>query len=462
MTTQIDIGYRDTQTHPHHWRELPPDFIINRPCVIVLGGSSTNTPLEANGYIKLVEQMAGVAGVPESDRSFDIIAPYYAGMEKENAATGERYLFLVQKGCASDTSRTWAANLPEADRHLFENPPYIRNLYERLLRPLITQNNGSERLPAEQVTRNLNRVHFVSHSHGSFVVLKLQDIMDQEMARLGYHPAERRRLFSRMTWIDCAGAQVPYGFSQMDTLHFSSFNDEELIKGQNAHHSLTRLLDEKYMATIAQDKNIVLPVSDTEHLWLTCRFSNQTGGYYQHDAEHAFEPFVKGAWKPMDKAGRQVAFMAAAVLQANLSEALRQEAGSVDHKPWYQRIGNNVCYRQGPHVLWREKPKTVTRPVLSASRLPTREECAEKLNQENRLNITADRLSIAQKITLADTARRKGQKYDTTACVTNLNQVIRDKAADDLKQKTKADRRAAASAFHQHHPYYRTALKQGR
>ena len=49
MTTQIDSGYRDTQTHPHHWRELPPDFIINRPCVIVLGGASTNTPLKANG-----------------------------------------------------------------------------------------------------------------------------------------------------------------------------------------------------------------------------------------------------------------------------------------------------------------------------------------------------------------------------------------------------------------------------
>lgn len=49
MTTQIDIGYRDTTISPNHWRELRSDFIIKRPCVIVLGGASTNTPLKANG-----------------------------------------------------------------------------------------------------------------------------------------------------------------------------------------------------------------------------------------------------------------------------------------------------------------------------------------------------------------------------------------------------------------------------
>ena len=462
MTTQIGIGYRDTQTHPHHWRELPPDFIINRPSVIVLGGASTNTPLEANGYIKLVEQMAGVAGVPESDRAFDIIAPYYAGMEKDNSSTDERYLFLVQKGCASDTVRSWAAALPPDYRQHLENPPYIRALYNRLFQPLVTQDNGLKRLPLTQAARNLGRVQFVSHSHGSFVVLKLQDMMNQDLARLGYHQTERRLLFSRMTWIDCAGAQVPYGFSQMDTLHFSSFNDEELIKGQNAHHSLPRILDAKYTAAIAKDDNIVLTVSDTEHVWLTHRFSDQTNGYYQHDAEHSFEPFVKGAWKPIDKAGRQVAFMAAATLQANLSEALRNEIDSTGYHPWSDRIGHDVCYRQGPHVLRREQPKPVVRPVLSASRLPTREECAEKLNQENRLNITADRLTVDQKKALIKIAVTKGQKYDMPNVITNLNQVIRDAAAHSLRQKPKADRHAEATAFHQRHPYYRTALKQGR
>lgn len=436
MTTQIGIGYRDSNVFPHHWQEISSDFTINRPCIIILGGSSTNTPSEANGYIKLVEQIAGVAGIDESKRVFDIIAPYYIDMGKDDSSSAERYLFLAQKGCASETTRSWYATLSDEKRQQLESPKYIQDLYNRLFRPLITQDNGSKRLSLRQATFNMGRIHFISHSHGSFVVLKLQDMMDREMKKLGYKKAERRLIFSKATWIDCAGAQVPYGFSQMDTVHFSSFNDEEMIKGQHPQLALPRILDEHHASKIGKDQNIVISISDTEHLWLTHQFSKQQSCFYNPNAEHSFEPFVKGAWKPLNKSSRQISFIISALVQANISNAVLNESHPIIRRPWAKRVEDGICYQQGPHVIKREKPK------------------------ENQINITSDRLTVKQKREIVSKAIQNGKKYQRIPFIIDLNQHIRDQVAQELKKKVGINRHVEAIAFHQRYPYYRTALKQ--
>ncbi len=431
--TGIGIGYRDeTAEDTHHWRELPDNYIIRRPCVIVLGGSATQTARAANGYLKQVEQMAGIIGVPEQNRPFDMIAPYYKALTEDNR---ERAVFLLQTEGASPKVQGWYADQSTDNANKlknWENPPYIQELYMRLFQPLISDKNGTERLPLEQASRNCRRVNIVSHSHGSFVAAKLQDILNKSMRCLGYKQQERDYILSQIKWIDCAGDRIPLGWSKTDTVHFFSWMDEALY--QSRHERSFSKMIEKQMRAVMSGKNIALPISKTERIWVTECFKKETD--YANKEEHAFDSFVRGAWQAENKSGRAVAFMAAALLQANISDSIRNETlPTPAPKPWLERIGEPVRYRQGPHVV------------------------NQHADDKNRINITADRLSVTQKQEMVRTAMQKGEKLPKIPYVINHNAVLRDEAAQQLKKLSRIGKYEFINEFHIKYPYFKRAVR---
>ncbi len=450
----IGIGYRDETVHDtHHWVELSDDYQITRPCVIVLGGDGVWNAIEANGYIKQIEQMAGVTGIPLADRPFDIIAPYYKYFYNLQI---ERLYLLSQKGCASKGTHEQTPWKKDDYIKRRENPTYVRELYERLFQPLISGKAGTERLSTEQAAHNLRRVNIISHSHGAYVTLKLQDNLDKDMRRLGYTRTERDFALSRIKWVSCAGTCVPFGFSKMDTVHFSSLNDEMFLRYQDRDKSFPWVA--KQQIDIKQDQNVVIPISRAEHIWLTERFSNNEEGARYGDIlheEHLIQIFVGGAWKNEHKPGRQPAFVASALLQANIFDSLWNEEKPFPLYPWRKRLELPIAYRQGPHVV---------PPMYRLPDPPRAHRSAiDKLfTTKNRVNFTANRLTPAQQKEMIDAAVRKGEKYRNLSFVTDVNKIIRADAEQEVKKVPLSERRAFLTRFHQKYPHYRTALQKTR
>lgn len=84
------------------------------------------------------------------------------------------------------------------------SPCYIKDIFEQAFLPRISRNGGKERLPAEQTARNIRRLNIVTHCHGAYVALRLEQMMLQKMAELGYLPAERKKVVRQLMVLNYA------------------------------------------------------------------------------------------------------------------------------------------------------------------------------------------------------------------------------------------------------------------
>lgn len=84
------------------------------------------------------------------------------------------------------------------------SPCYIKDIFEQAFLPRISRNGGKERLPAEQAARNIRRLNIVTHCHGAYVALRLEQMMLQKMAELGYLPAERKKVVRQLMVLNYA------------------------------------------------------------------------------------------------------------------------------------------------------------------------------------------------------------------------------------------------------------------
>ncbi len=84
------------------------------------------------------------------------------------------------------------------------SPCYIKDIFEQAFLPRISRNGGKERLPAEQAARNIRRLNIVTHCHGAYVALRLEQMMLQKMAKLGYLPAERKKVVRQLMVLNYA------------------------------------------------------------------------------------------------------------------------------------------------------------------------------------------------------------------------------------------------------------------
>lgn len=84
------------------------------------------------------------------------------------------------------------------------SPCYIKDIFEQAFLPRISRNGGKERLSAEQAARNIRRLNIVTHCHGAYVALRLEQMMLQKMAELGYLPAERKKVVRQLMVLNYA------------------------------------------------------------------------------------------------------------------------------------------------------------------------------------------------------------------------------------------------------------------
>ena len=55
------------------------------------------------------------------------------------------------------------------------NPQYVDGLFEKAILPRISSLNGKEKLSVEEACKRIRKLNIVTHCHGAYVALKLEE-----------------------------------------------------------------------------------------------------------------------------------------------------------------------------------------------------------------------------------------------------------------------------------------------
>lgn len=201
---------------------IPADEV----CVLFLGGDGTVTEKEANGYLASVEKLlarhdlAGRAGL------YAVVYDFGDFMNKELARTkmmvDYRRNVKVTRELSEET----------------KNPKYVGEIFDKVLATRISRNG--RRLPFKEAADNIRRLNVVTHCHGAYMFLKLEELMQKKMGELGYSPAEREKIQQQLLVVAHA-PYCPLGVSKSTMVAFASAQDYEVDHHNHFEASVHRL-----------------------------------------------------------------------------------------------------------------------------------------------------------------------------------------------------------------------------
>lgn len=215
MPAQLIIGRRCPKTpeNPVGWEDIPlQDIKFDKPTVLCLSGDGTLTARDANAMAKYAERLLGRIGL-EGQRDIQILSAYY-----RNANARE---MTNSRLCHTEADKS---HFSEEER----NPSYIFDFYEQCLRKITRQKNGRKREISEacRLMRNLNVLAFC---HGDYVTCKLNEIMNEDMKRLGYTSGETDAVARQAAVISVVpqdnlkkSSFTKIGFVSLDDYHYAS------------------------------------------------------------------------------------------------------------------------------------------------------------------------------------------------------------------------------------------------
>lgn len=103
-------------------------------------------------------------------------------------------------------------------------PQYIHELYAQTIAPRLRDENGNK-APIAQASQQLNMLIWVNHCQGTTAFFLLEQLMKQDMQKLGYSPQTGEYLLKQLHAVDVAPV-TPYGITKTTTFKFLSLDDE--------------------------------------------------------------------------------------------------------------------------------------------------------------------------------------------------------------------------------------------
>lgn len=212
-----------TADNEHGWT---PVLTIPRDetCVLYFGGGGLNTARLANGSLKKIETLFTSAGMndinlyavvqdfgyPEHDRLY---AFNRSVARKKQMQKYHRNVRVVEEVHAED-----------------EDPKYVQQIFNCIFLPRLTDSYG-KRLECDVACKNIRKITTVTHCHGGYTFLRLEELMQQKMVKLGYTAAERATIQKQLVCVAHAPF-CPLGVSKSTMVSFSS-NQDGVVKHFN-------------------------------------------------------------------------------------------------------------------------------------------------------------------------------------------------------------------------------------
>lgn len=227
--SHVSIGLRTekTENNPHGYREVEK-IPANEVCVLYLGGDGSTTDKQANGYAKIIEN--------EILNSIETKIPVYSVRydfrehNKEMAIKWEfvKHHYEMRK---KNIAQALADTTPE-----IKNPKYINDLFNQTILSRISDDNGQQRLSAQDAAKRIRKLNIVAHCHGGYVALKLEEKMQAKMQELGYSRQEQDFIQSQMLIVAHAPACV-MGVSKSQFISFHSVYDSSVPSPNNLFYN---------------------------------------------------------------------------------------------------------------------------------------------------------------------------------------------------------------------------------
>lgn len=198
---------------------VPP----GQPCIVYLGGDGTDNITKAQHYAKEVRQ--------EVMRTLGKKIPVYSvfyDISNDLKEPTRQYEYVKHRQEYDEDIIQNVKNLTNSQK----NPQYIDVLYNKLIRKRLVQADGKRLDDADEACRRIRLMTFVTHCHGGYVALKLEEKMQAEMLKLGYTDEERRNIQAQLVILSYAPA-CPLGISKSQMISFCSAYDYIRYKPSN-------------------------------------------------------------------------------------------------------------------------------------------------------------------------------------------------------------------------------------
>lgn len=227
LRSQVAIGLRTdkTEENPFGWQKVAA-IPAGEVCVLFLGGDGTKTDKAANGYLSSVEDLLEKKGLKDNVKLYGIVYDFGDYMH-----SGAARLVMMN----NYHHRVRLRNEPQEDSI---NPKYINQLFDKAIKPRIAKDD--KRISIEEAMMNMRKLQIVTHCHGGYTYLKLEEKMKQEMNDLGYSQNECKQVFSQMLVLSHA-PYCPLGVAKAKMISFASARDDEVCHYNNFEKAVRKL-----------------------------------------------------------------------------------------------------------------------------------------------------------------------------------------------------------------------------
>jgi hypothetical protein len=211
----IKIGKRDIHS-PNHWIEeedapFSQAVLSGRKVILCLPGDMTLQPRNANHIAKNIRYIL----TEENRKKVDVYAAYYG-----NVKDGQRFRVAMAAEYEELSLLLKKQNRPFP----LTVQPLYQSFFEKNILPLISKNDGKERLSTEQASQNLRNIIFFTHCHGSLVALDIENRLINAMANLNYSKQEIEQIIGRLLVIN-ANSRMPMNRTKATVVHMISQAD---------------------------------------------------------------------------------------------------------------------------------------------------------------------------------------------------------------------------------------------
>ena len=211
---KIGLSSEKTPKNQQEWK-LINTVPYNQPCIVYLGGDGTDNDKKAQHYAKEVRHEV----MRTLGRKIPVYSVFY-NISDELKEPARQYEYVKHHQEYDENIIQNAKDLPDFQK----NPQYIDILYNKLIKKRIMRADNTQLDDADEACRRIRLMTFVTHCHGGYVALKLEEKMQSEMLKLGYTNEERQRIQSQMVILSYAPA-CPLGISKSQMISFCSAYD---------------------------------------------------------------------------------------------------------------------------------------------------------------------------------------------------------------------------------------------
>lgn len=237
--SHVSLGHRvpKDENHPYGW-EMVDDINPEEACVLFLGGSGAKSDENANGYAKSIDNDIIQTDAQLKDKGINVYSIAYNFNSFNDNSARSRLLKKYGRRHQRTPAELKKYRIKNKDIDTVENnsPNYVQEIFDKVIKNRISAQNGTAKLNVEEACRRIRKLTIVAHCHGAYTALKLEELMQEKMASLGYTKHEREKIQQQM-FIAAHAPACPLGISKSTMISFCSSSDNKIdFHGNYAHY----------------------------------------------------------------------------------------------------------------------------------------------------------------------------------------------------------------------------------